>query len=422
MLAYVVDAFRRGRSEDVHARSRSSIAYDQIQRRRATTPPSSAARAKEHESFVWFVRILRRLGRRYGRIHVRFGEPLSLREDARRARTANAAPDADEQSLALQKLAFEVCVRINRATPITPISLVCMALLGPRRPRAHRRRDARLAAQPGGRTCSAARCPTTRGARPRHGRRRRARCSTRWCENGLLAPLRRGARGRLRRSPRAAPRGGVLPQHGDPLLRERRDRGARAAARRRGRTCADRRAAFWEQRPARCATCSSSSSSSRTATRFREELRAEVALHDPDWEQRLRGGRRRRSPSLLRALAAVPRAPRAAAVPRGVPRRRRRARARDAATPVEDERSSRGCSRSASSTCCSGRIATPGVGVEGAVRERAQARAEPRPRATRRPRPRRAPPRVRRTSCARTSAASTRSRRWCARGRPECTI
>jgi glycerol-3-phosphate O-acyltransferase len=29
----------------------------------------------------------------------------------------------------LQKLAFEVCVRINRATPITPISLVCLALL-----------------------------------------------------------------------------------------------------------------------------------------------------------------------------------------------------------------------------------------------------------------------------------------------------
>jgi glycerol-3-phosphate O-acyltransferase len=36
----------------------------------------------------------------------------------------------DERSLALQKLAFEVSVRINRATPITPTSLVTLALLG----------------------------------------------------------------------------------------------------------------------------------------------------------------------------------------------------------------------------------------------------------------------------------------------------
>src|SRR5437879_5916310 len=39
-------------------------------------------------------------------------------------------PDADEQSLAVAKIAFEVAVRINRATPITPTSLVALALLG----------------------------------------------------------------------------------------------------------------------------------------------------------------------------------------------------------------------------------------------------------------------------------------------------
>src|SRR5439155_1417128 len=41
-----------------------------------------------------------------------------------------AEPEPDEQSLALQKLAFAVAVRINRATPITAISLVTLALLG----------------------------------------------------------------------------------------------------------------------------------------------------------------------------------------------------------------------------------------------------------------------------------------------------
>jgi glycerol-3-phosphate O-acyltransferase len=60
---------------------------------------------------------------------VRFGEPLSLAKALGPADPA-AEPNPDEQSLALQKLAFEVCVRINQATPITATSLVTLALLG----------------------------------------------------------------------------------------------------------------------------------------------------------------------------------------------------------------------------------------------------------------------------------------------------
>jgi glycerol-3-phosphate O-acyltransferase len=127
MLAYVVDAFRRGRSEDV-ALVPVSICYDQISDVSDYAAEQQGA-AKEREGFFWFLRVLRRLGRRYGRIVVRFGEPLSLRQ-ALGAADPNAAPDPDERSLVLQKIGFEVCVRINRATPITPISLVCMALLG----------------------------------------------------------------------------------------------------------------------------------------------------------------------------------------------------------------------------------------------------------------------------------------------------
>jgi glycerol-3-phosphate O-acyltransferase len=42
---------------------------------------------------------------------------------------ADAPPDPDEMNVELQKLAFEVCVRMNNATPITPVSLVSLALL-----------------------------------------------------------------------------------------------------------------------------------------------------------------------------------------------------------------------------------------------------------------------------------------------------
>jgi len=127
LLAYVVDAYRRGRSDDVKLIP-VSIAYDQITDVHDYAAEQTGA-AKEKESFSWFVKIVRRVGARYGDIHINFGEPLSL------AKTLGppdprAQPAPDEQNLALQKLAFEVCVRINEATPITAASLVTLALLG----------------------------------------------------------------------------------------------------------------------------------------------------------------------------------------------------------------------------------------------------------------------------------------------------
>jgi glycerol-3-phosphate O-acyltransferase len=127
MLAYVVDAYRRGRSEDVHVIP-VAIAYDQSQDVGGYTAEQRGA-AKQAESFGWFLGVVRGLRRRFGDIHIRFGEPISLRQ-AIGAPDPQAAPDPDERSLGLQKLAFEVSNRINRATPITPTSLVAIALLG----------------------------------------------------------------------------------------------------------------------------------------------------------------------------------------------------------------------------------------------------------------------------------------------------
>jgi glycerol-3-phosphate O-acyltransferase len=127
MLAYVVDAFRRGKSDDVYLVP-VSIAYDQIEDVGDYVAEQRGA-AKETESFGWFIRFVRKLQRRYGDIHIRFGEPISLASTLDPAGAPATAQD-DEQSLALQKLAFEVSVRINRVTPITPTSLVTLALLG----------------------------------------------------------------------------------------------------------------------------------------------------------------------------------------------------------------------------------------------------------------------------------------------------
>ena len=127
LLAYVVDAYRRGKSDDVVVIP-VSIAYDQIQDVGEYVAEQRGAK-KQRESFGWFLGVVRRLRRRYGNIHIRFGEPLSLAKHIGPPEPG-AEPRDDEDNLALQKLAFEVSVRINRVTPITPTSLVTLALLG----------------------------------------------------------------------------------------------------------------------------------------------------------------------------------------------------------------------------------------------------------------------------------------------------
>ncbi len=121
MLSYVADSLRRGKADDVMLLP-ISIAYDQIQDV-ADYAREQRGEAKESESFTWLLKAIRSLRRRYGNIHIRFGEPISM---------AKALPldhDADEHSIALRKLAFDAMVHIGRVTPITPTSAVSLALL-----------------------------------------------------------------------------------------------------------------------------------------------------------------------------------------------------------------------------------------------------------------------------------------------------
>lgn len=124
MLSYVVDSYWRGKCEDVILVP-VSIAYDQISEV-ADYSYEDRGGVKQAENAVWFMKYAARLNRHYGNIDLRFGEPVSLRESLG-APAGTAAPLDD---LAVPKLAFEVCARINRVTPITPISLGMVALLG----------------------------------------------------------------------------------------------------------------------------------------------------------------------------------------------------------------------------------------------------------------------------------------------------
>ena len=127
LFANVVDAYRRHKSPDVQLIP-VAIVYDQIQDVGDYVAEQRGA-AKERESLGWFLRLIRRLHRDYGDIHVRFGEPLSLATALGPAAHVDAE-SADERHLDVQKIAFESAVRINRVTPITPTSLVALTLLG----------------------------------------------------------------------------------------------------------------------------------------------------------------------------------------------------------------------------------------------------------------------------------------------------
>jgi glycerol-3-phosphate O-acyltransferase len=127
LFSYVVDAYRRGRAEDVFLIP-VSIAYDQIADVGDYAAEARGA-SKRRENFGWFLSLVRRLRRRYGSIHIRFGEPLSLASTLAHE-DPGAELDADAPALAVRKVAFESAVRVNRATPITPTSLMTLALLG----------------------------------------------------------------------------------------------------------------------------------------------------------------------------------------------------------------------------------------------------------------------------------------------------
>jgi glycerol-3-phosphate O-acyltransferase len=122
LLRYLVDAIQEAGIDDVRVVP-VSIVYDQLEEVAEMTAESRGA-GKHSEGLRWLVGYARRQDRPSGRIQVRFGETVEISS----ALAAHGV--AEEPRLALAKLAFEVCARINRATPITRTGLVTLALLG----------------------------------------------------------------------------------------------------------------------------------------------------------------------------------------------------------------------------------------------------------------------------------------------------
>ena len=84
--------------------------------------------SKRKESLGWFLGYIFGMQESAGRIHVRFGDPVSL-QDPGEVPAALLQTSADPKQARTLKLALEVSRRIEHSTLVTPQSLVCLALL-----------------------------------------------------------------------------------------------------------------------------------------------------------------------------------------------------------------------------------------------------------------------------------------------------
>ncbi len=124
ILSYVVDAFAGDPDNEVRIVP-TSIIYDQ-QHEVSAISAEEMGGTKAPESLKWLYKFAKSQSRRLGRATLRFGEPLSLRD------ALDLTEDADgnlRPRLAVPKVAFEVCNRINAVTPVTPAAMLTFALL-----------------------------------------------------------------------------------------------------------------------------------------------------------------------------------------------------------------------------------------------------------------------------------------------------
>ena len=127
LLSYAADVYLTGRVDDI-ALLPVSITFDQLHE---ITEYAEYARggAKRPEGFGWLYGFIKAQGaQHYGKVYVRFGEPVAMSSFLGPPGGA-VALDPAARRLALQKTAFEVASRINQGMPVTATALVTTVLL-----------------------------------------------------------------------------------------------------------------------------------------------------------------------------------------------------------------------------------------------------------------------------------------------------
>ncbi len=123
ILRYVVDAVASVEGPEVMIVP-VSVVYDQLHEVALMTDEATGG-SKRQEGLRWLVSFARKQRHRLGRAYLDVGEPVPLRE-----RLAELRADPDAAPHAVERVALDVCHRINRTTPVTATAVVSLALLG----------------------------------------------------------------------------------------------------------------------------------------------------------------------------------------------------------------------------------------------------------------------------------------------------
>jgi glycerol-3-phosphate O-acyltransferase len=127
LLSYAADAYLSGRVDDLLLLP-VSVTFDQLHEISEYAEYARGAQ-KKPEGFGWLYNFVKAQGaRHYGKIYVRFGEPVSLSAFLGPP-GGPIASDPEARRLALAKIAFEVAWRINQGMPVTATALITTILL-----------------------------------------------------------------------------------------------------------------------------------------------------------------------------------------------------------------------------------------------------------------------------------------------------
>ena len=125
LLRYVTDAVDSVQSEQTLAVP-VSILFDQLPLHEVKLMTAeSRGLPKKPENARWLLSYARGLRHRLGRIYINFGSPVPLYE---RMGALRAEGLTDRQ--VVERIALEICHRLNQATPVTATAAVCVAMLG----------------------------------------------------------------------------------------------------------------------------------------------------------------------------------------------------------------------------------------------------------------------------------------------------
>jgi len=124
ILKYIVEGEQQSKGEVKYVPV--SVVYDLIQDVQEMTM-EGRGKQKNSENLMWMINYIKDMGKNYGRISVRIGEPIE-RDEEHIARIPSdfQKPNA---KYTIPKLAFELVHRINQITPVTTTSLICTTLL-----------------------------------------------------------------------------------------------------------------------------------------------------------------------------------------------------------------------------------------------------------------------------------------------------